>query len=90
MTECFRIKCDNCKFALECVDYGWDGCKKFTPMPKQPQTNFQRITQNEKTLEEFICADMDCAYCVGYGGCERNKDSLVAWLKRESDTNDML
>ena len=26
-----KIKCDDCKHADDCVDYGWQGCKKFTP-----------------------------------------------------------
>lgn len=32
-----KIKCDDCKFVEDCVDYGWEGCKKFTQ--KQPHTN---------------------------------------------------
>lgn len=37
-----KIKCDDCKFVEDCVDYGWEGCKKFTQ--KQPHTN-----------EEWLC-----------------------------------
>lgn len=78
--------CENCKHASYCdmVKYGYSdkvkSCRSYRK--SEPQTNFQRITQNEETLAEFICADMDCAYCVGYGGCDGNKDSLVEWLKQ--------
>lgn len=34
-----KIKCDDCKFVDNCVDYGWDGCRKFTPKPSEPMTN---------------------------------------------------
>ena len=34
-----KIKCDDCKFQEECVDYGWNGCRKFTPKPSEPMTN---------------------------------------------------
>ena len=34
-----KIKCDDCKFVEDCVDYGWEGCKKFTPAPSTPMTN---------------------------------------------------
>ena len=30
-----KIKCDYCKFVEDCVDYGWDGCRKFTPKLKR-------------------------------------------------------
>lgn len=39
MTECVKIKCDDCKFVENCVDYGWKDCKKFTQKPSEPQTN---------------------------------------------------
>lgn len=94
MTECFRIKCDNCKFALECVDYGWDGCKKYTPMPKQPQTNFDRITASAESLAEFIsdsiydCVDgadeesYSCSICPMHW-C--SKQDVLEWLKESTE-----
>lgn len=39
MTECVKIRCDDCKFVENCVDYGWQECKKFTPKPSEPMTN---------------------------------------------------
>lgn len=45
--------CDGCKFKDDCVDYGWSGCKKFTPKPKpiEEQTNEEWLRQC--TTEEF-------------------------------------
>ena len=31
MTDDIKIRCDDCKFVEDCVDYGWQDCKKFTP-----------------------------------------------------------
>lgn len=45
MTERVKIKCDDCKFVDDCVDYGWDGCRKFTPAQSEPQTK-----------EEWFCS----------------------------------
>lgn len=40
-----KIRCDDCKFVEDCVDYGWDGCKKFTPKPSEPMTNEEWLRQ---------------------------------------------
>ena len=42
--DAVKIRCDDCKFVEDCVDYGWDGCRKFTPKPSKPMTN-----------EEWLC-----------------------------------
>ena len=76
-------ECNGCEY--QCNLSHIDICTLGSPCPHQrstPMTNYERITQNEKTLAEFICGDMDCAYCVGYGGCDGNKDALVEWLKQ--------
>ena len=51
MTELVKIKCDDCKFEAECADYGWEGCRKFTPKPKQPMTNEEWL--RNATTEEL-------------------------------------
>ena len=43
MTEDIKIRCDDCKFVEDCVDYGWDGCRKFTQKPSEPMTNEEYI-----------------------------------------------
>ena len=51
MTECIKIKCDDCKFQENCVDYGWEGCKKFTQKAHEPMTNeewFTSLSTEEK------------------------------------------
>lgn len=74
MTECEKIKCDDCKFVEDCVDYGWEVCKKFTQKASEPQTNeewFDSLTTNEKAyhlsdicawaMEEFRCGNTEKA-----------------------------
>ncbi len=46
MTEYVKIKCDDCKFVDDCVDYGWKMCSKFTTKPKPIV---------EQTNEEWFC-----------------------------------
>lgn len=94
MTECFRIKCDNCKFALECVDYGWDGCNKYTPMPKQPQTNEEYLKScTTEQLAEFLADTINeiidgITYEMEEGVVDQNdfyqtKHCWVEWLKEK-------
>ena len=71
---CIMGKCPHFK---RCCPIVWD------KYPYKSQTNFQRITASPEALAEFICAEMDCAFCVGYGGCDGNKDTLVKWLKEK-------
>ena len=53
MTEDIKIRCDYCKFVEDCVDYGWEGCKKFTQ--KQPHTNEEWLKMiTTEQLAEFI------------------------------------
>ena len=56
MTEGVKIKCDDCKFVENCVDYGWDGCRKFTPTPNEPMTNEEWLSLlSTKEKAKFIC-----------------------------------
>lgn len=64
-------------------------------------TNFERITQNEKTLAEYLAKNgtfRPCGYdmacddkCPHYKNCLNDKvpsdyEIFLAWLKQESDT----
>ena len=94
MTECVKIKCDDCKFVEDCVDYGWLGCKKFTPAPSNPMTNeewFCSLSTEEKARwmsQHFHYCDI-CNRHVCQGGEEckwydRNmseSDIFKEWLK---------
>ena len=55
------------------------GCSRFKP--KQPMTNFQRITQTEEKLAEFmaIIDKSDDKYK------EKSKQGWLNWLKQESE-----
>lgn len=86
MTESVKIKCDDCKFVDDCVDYGWDGCKKFTQKASEPLTNEEWLhTLNTEQLAEFInyiacqCSiNKPCKLCNGW--C--HKDDVEKWLKQ--------
>ena len=93
MTECVKIKCDDCKFVDDCVDYGWERCKKFTPAPSTPQTNEEwRKTCSVEEFAEWIAnlayACMRCgmsngeAYCHT-GHCIQDEADAVEWLKEK-------
>ena len=79
MTERVKIKCDDCKFVEDCVDYGWQGCKKFTPAPSTPMTNeewLRNLSFNE--LARVL-------YCMIING-ERIRPDLAyikQWLKEK-------
>ena len=91
-----KIKCDDCKFEPECADYGWLGCKKFTPAPSEPMTNeewFCQLPTEQKA--EWICSVHEkCYYCgakrvsdrehcpFGDGKCRNNKHEFALWLKQ--------
>lgn len=64
-----KIRCDDCKFEPDCVDYGWEGCKKFTPNePPHNQTNFSEITETPEKLAEFIhTVTQQCHECGATG-----------------------
>ena len=67
------------------------GCSHFKP--KQPQTNFDRITQSPESLAEWV-TDLEsfdfCIHCCPkyYEECDSTmcKEMMVEWLKQESDT----
>ena len=84
-----KIKCDDCKFVEDCVDYGWKDCKKFTQKPSEPMTNEEWI----KSLDTEGLVDY--LYEVHKGGNsverqrwienhkERVKMQFRGWLKEK-------
>ena len=60
MTEYVKIKCDDCKFVEDCVDYGWEDCKKFTQKPSEPMTNEEWL--RSATTEQLADAFFDYRY----------------------------
>ena len=93
MTERVKIKCDDCKFVEDCVDYGWEGCRKFTPKPSEPMTNEEWL----KSLDTEGLVDY--LYEVHKGGNsverqrwienhkERVKMQFRGWLKEIHHAN---
>ena len=90
MTELFKIRCDDCKFKESCVDYGWDGCIKFTPAPSKPMTNEEWIKYaNTEQLADLMSRMVGCSNCpipkdgrncIGtYSGCWHE---IIKWLKQ--------
>ena len=88
-----KIRCDDCKFVENCVDYGWQECKKFTPTPSEPMTNeewFCSLSTEEKAefLKKII---KSCGWCLDGGNppyclfsgnkCLFNDGDFVEWLK---------
>lgn len=71
-----KIRCDDCKFVEDCVDYGWEGCRKFTPKPSEPMTNeewFCTLPTEEKAKRIInIAVNSDCDY-----------RTIVEWLKEK-------
>lgn len=50
-----KIRCDECKFVEDCVDYGWEDCKKFTQKPSEPMTNEEWLRScTTEQLAEFL------------------------------------
>ena len=90
MTECVKIKCDDCKFVDECVDYGWEGCKKFTPAPSKPLTNEEwlRTATTEQLAKEILTiVDEEILYAwhKEYHKVDdywNDKDAVLMWLKQ--------
>jgi hypothetical protein len=74
MTECVKIKCDDCKFVEDCVDYGWEGCKKFTQ--KQPHTNEEWL----KSLDTEGLVDYLYEVHKGGNSVERQK-----WIENHKE-----
>ena len=86
-TKEIKIRCDDCKHADDCVDYGWDGCRKFTPKPSEQMTNeewFTSLTTEEKAdvLTEIACE----AYYDGLDEklpLKHNCKHFMKWLKEK-------
>ena len=83
-----KIRCDDCKFVENCVDYGWKDCKKFTPKPSEPMTNEQWLRQATKEemehtltmliMKDRFFADKECAYVnIRFG--------VHCWLKEKHE-----
>ena len=60
MTECVKIRCDDCKFVENCVDYGWQECKKFTPKPREPMTKLCNTCEYLKFCARSGIEDVGC------------------------------
>lgn len=83
-----KIRCDDCKFVEDCADYGWDGCRKFTPKPSKPMTNEEYIhSLNTEQLAEWLrgvywhCHEIDCEHCNYPWRC-MEKGDIVEWLEQ--------
>ena len=84
MTECVKIKCDDCKFVEDCVDYGWDSCKKFTPKQSVVQTNEEWLrSASTEQLADVIADFYLLGYTNGYNETDiAPKKKWVEWLKQ--------
>ena len=87
-----KIKCDDCKFVEDCVDYGWQECKKFTPKPSEPMTNEKWLhTLNTEQLADWLVevtqycyecgTDVHNCECCPFGKCI-DKGFAMEWLKQ--------
>ena len=86
MTEYVKIKCDDCKFCEECVDYGWQGCRKFTPKPHKPMTNEEWLRSCPP--QELIRFLMNVAYggqirSVQKSTFDEEAEKWSKWLKEK-------
>lgn len=83
ITKEIKIRCDNCKFQEDCVDYGWQGCRKFTPKPSEPMTNEEYL--RSCSFEELAGAIYEwytLGYTRGKNGVKLNSiTEVVNWLK---------
>ena len=55
-----KIRCDDCKFVENCVDYGWQECKKFTPKPREPMTKLCDTCEYLKFCARSGIEDVGC------------------------------
>ena len=79
-----KIKCDDCKFEVECTDYGWDGCTKFTPKPSTKQTNeewFTSLSTEEKAKAIVCLAHNASALAIEYHCADSDVEAISIWLK---------
>lgn len=83
MTEYVKIKCDDCKFHEECADYGWQGCRKFTPKPNEPMTNEEYLrSANVDDMATMIATKLLELARNEYGMCDVvDRDIVLEWLK---------
>ena len=91
-----KIKCDDCKFVADCVDYGWEDCKKFTPAPSEPMTNEEYIKSlNTEQLAEwivYILYDKEFKKHIdkiGYINTHSPKTEVTEWLKQSRILNEI-
>ena len=81
-----KIKCDDCKFVENCVDYGWKDCKKFTQKATEPMNNEEWLhTMNAEQLAEFlVMIQMSVMHPVKRGAVDMEKfiEEVVMWLKQ--------
>ena len=78
-----KIKCDDCKFQEDCVDYGWQGCRKFTHNQRKPMTNEEYL--RSCSFEELAGAIYEW-YSLGFTRGKNGKKlnsvtEIVGWLK---------
>ena len=84
MTNDIKIRCDDCKFQENCVDYGWQDCKKFTQKATEPMTNeewFCTLSTEEKAEK---LTDFSFWLVPNYpteDKREQVRKNIVKWLK---------
>ena len=94
MTEYVKIKCDGCKYREECADYGWQGCRKFTPKPTEPMTNEEwlRSCTTEQLANVFFEYRYANATPQQQLWLSANEDfvkcGIVEWLKQPHTTKE--
>lgn len=84
-----KIRCDDCKFVENCVDYGWQGCRKFTPKPHKPMTNeeYLRSLNTEQLAEALLNIMANNEFTLYLLHTEKKsvqeiKGAVVEWLKQ--------
>lgn len=75
-----KIRCDDCKFVENCVDYGWKDCKKFTPKQSEPMTNEEWFC-GLSTEEKAECLT-NISFNTGYDSYNIVLRKMVEWLKQ--------
>ena len=92
-------RCPNCNGkGFYSVDWQKVRCEACNGSGKKPMTNFQRITQNEETLAEWLGSKYEfCIVCPNRFSCKRNDDyceyedlktdsaMFLEWLKEKHE-----
>ena len=83
-----KIKCDDCKFVDDCVDYGWQECKKFTQKASEPMTNEEYI--KSLNTEQFADKLTDFSFWLvptipTEDKREQVRKRIENWLKEKHD-----